>query len=718
MFLGDRNGVRTPMQWSADRNAGFSRANPQQLYLPIILDPAYHYEAVNVENQHNNRQSLLWWMRHIIGLRKQYKAFGRGNLEFIKTRNSKILAFIREYEKEKILVVANLSRVAQYTELDLSRFAGMIPVELFGRTQLPRVTESLYLLTLGPYAFYWISLEGDGGSLVVERKPRISIISVKGSWENFLKGRNRKAFEKLLPGYLKRSSWFDSYGRHVDEVWIQDEFRLTSGKTPFYVLILQVEYSDGYLETYMLPVTYILRDDRGSEEELPLHAVICGVNLSNGTLGLLYDAFWNDDFYTVLLEVIGSKHRSRTRRTGLISDSSHSVSLKAIREGKKLGVQVEWRQSQQIHASFEDTFMLKVYRQLELGVGIDLEITRFMGEKNQVDYVLPYCGDIEYVTQTRENMTVAILYSYTENQGNCWDYTINYLVRNYERAGTQLEKFEKLAHGRKNLDALLDNEPPQFVSEIFGLYFEQMEQIAKYTAQLHLSLGSSRKADFMPEPFTDFYKQSQYQSMYSLMKNVFRKLNSTLSQLPEDARELAQQALAGEKFVTDIFRHIKTTPFTAKRIRIHGDYSLGKLLYTGKDFIITNFEGEKDRSQSERRNKMCPLRDVASMLRSIHYASFASTMDISESAFPLKLSEIYPIRQVWYVSTRAAFLKRYLKEMEGASFFPTDIEEITIFLRAFILERAIYELSFELSYRLDWAIVPLEEIVQLIEETR
>ena len=717
VFLGDRNGVRTPMQWSADRNAGFSRANPQQLYLPIILDPAYNYESINVENQQNNRQSLLWWIRHIIGLRKKYKAFGRGSIEFIKTKNTKILAFIREYEQEKILIIANLSRMIQYAELDLSLYAGLIPVELFGSTQLPRITELPYFLTFAPYAFYWISLEDDCGNLVVGVKPQISEIYIKGSWENFLKGINQRAFENVLPDYLKRSSWFDSYDRHVDNVWIQDNFRIIYEKKPFFILILQVEYSDGYLETYMLPVAYLINDAYQSKTNLPIHAVICHTHSSDGINGVLYDACWCDSFYPAFLEAIGSKRRNTDRPSALISSRTKFLTLKTIQEAKKTAVNVKWQNSQQIHVTFEDTFILKVYRHLETGVGIDLEITQFLSENKQFPYVLPYCGDIQYSTETRDVMTLGILYKYVENQGNCWDYTINYLIRNYERAATRLPKFEQLVHMRKNVDTMLEQDPPPFVTEIFGLYFEQMQILAQHTAQLHIALGSSRKSNFVPEPFTDFYKQSQYQSMYSLMKNVFRKLKDKLNQLPEDAYSLAVRALASEKTVTEIFKSIKHTNFTAKRIRIHGDYSLGKLLYTGKDFIITNFEGERDRSLSERKNKMCPIRDIASMLRSIHYASFASTMNISESAFPLKLSEIFPIRQVWYVWTRAAFLKQYLTEIEGTPFMPSDKKEITIFLRALILERAIYELSFELSRRLDWVIVPLEEIVQLVYET-
>ncbi|MDH3455853.1 MAG: maltose alpha-D-glucosyltransferase, partial [Gemmatimonadota bacterium] len=159
IYLGDRNGVRTPMQWSADRNAGFSRGNPQQLYLPVIIDPEYHYEAINVESQQNNPNSLLWWMKRVIALRKEFDVFGEGTTEFLQPDNRKVLAFVRQSEQQRVLVVANLSRFAQAAELDLSAFEGMAPVELFGRTQFPAIDADPYLMMLAPHGFYWFALE-------------------------------------------------------------------------------------------------------------------------------------------------------------------------------------------------------------------------------------------------------------------------------------------------------------------------------------------------------------------------------------------------------------------------------------------------------------------------------------------------------------------------------------------------------------------------------
>jgi maltose alpha-D-glucosyltransferase/alpha-amylase len=160
-YLGDRNGVRTPMQWSADRNAGFSRANPQKLYLPAIIDPEYHYEAINVEGQQASPNSLLWYHKRLLAARKRFQAFGRGDLTFLHPDNYKVLAFVRRFKDEQILVVANLSRFAQHVELNLKDFQGLVPVEASGGVEFPAIGEWPYLLTLAPRGWFWFLLKED-----------------------------------------------------------------------------------------------------------------------------------------------------------------------------------------------------------------------------------------------------------------------------------------------------------------------------------------------------------------------------------------------------------------------------------------------------------------------------------------------------------------------------------------------------------------------------
>ncbi|HUJ12855.1 MAG TPA: maltose alpha-D-glucosyltransferase, partial [Thermoanaerobaculia bacterium] len=213
IYLGDRNGVRTPMQWSGDRNAGFSRANPQKLYLPVIIDPQYHYEQVNVEVQQSNPYSLLWWMKRLIATRKRFRAFGRGTMEFLLPDNRKILAFVRRLDDELILVVANLSRLVQCFELDLSQFRGLVPVELSGSTRFPEITDRPYFMNLSPFSFYWFVLEKQQKevSLTPEELPQIAA----KTWGEVFSERNRDALTRAVLRYLRSRRWFAAKARTV-----------------------------------------------------------------------------------------------------------------------------------------------------------------------------------------------------------------------------------------------------------------------------------------------------------------------------------------------------------------------------------------------------------------------------------------------------------------------------------------------------------------------
>ncbi len=223
VYLGDRDGVRTPMQWSADRNAGFSAANPQRLILPVIIDPEYHYQSANVDAHESNRHSLLWWMRRMVALRKQHKAFGRGSMEFLSPENPHVLAFIRAYEGEQILVVANLSRFVQYVELDLSKYKGTTLIELFGRTPFPQVGDLPYLLTLGPHGFFWFSIEQPKSTTAAEQAEyQIPRIEMSAGFEGIMRGDARRQFERLLPRYLPHCRWFRAKSRTIANVTVGD----------------------------------------------------------------------------------------------------------------------------------------------------------------------------------------------------------------------------------------------------------------------------------------------------------------------------------------------------------------------------------------------------------------------------------------------------------------------------------------------------------------
>src|SRR5207244_1016337 len=250
VFLGDRNGVRTPMQWSADRNAGFSRANPQRLVLPVIIDPEYHYESLNVEAQQQNPNSLLWWTKRLVALRKRFQAFGRGSIEFLSPDNPHVLAFIRQHEDETVLVVANLSRRVQYVELNLASYKGRAPLELFGQTKFPAVGELPYLLTLGAHAFYWFPVEAAKAAADVAREAAYQPPAVEAPAGVEAVASDRALLEQVLPGYIEGRRWFAGREREMSGVRVLDVLPL--GAVRF--AVVRMEFTLGEPEDYVVPL--------------------------------------------------------------------------------------------------------------------------------------------------------------------------------------------------------------------------------------------------------------------------------------------------------------------------------------------------------------------------------------------------------------------------------------------------------------------------------
>ncbi len=272
IYLGDRNAVRTPMQWNANRNAGFSNAGPQQLFLPVVVDYEYHYETVNVETQHNNPNSLLSWMKRLIALRHSSTALGQGSIEMLYPKNDRVLAFIRRAGDERVLVAANLSAVPQYSELDLSSLEGQVPVELFGQGEFPRIGKEPYMLMFGAHAFYWFALKqavanqrSESGDQRSDLRPpttdlslRLPALEVHGDWEEVFEAPACRKLERLLPAFLRSRQWFGGKSRTIRTVEVGDVLPIRSPKVnaAVSVALLRVEYADGEPEGYLLPIAF------------------------------------------------------------------------------------------------------------------------------------------------------------------------------------------------------------------------------------------------------------------------------------------------------------------------------------------------------------------------------------------------------------------------------------------------------------------------------
>lgn len=725
-YLGDRNGVRTPMQWSPDRNAGFSTANPQKLYLPVIIDPEYHYEAVNAEAQQRNSDSLLWWMKRLIALRKQYKAFGRGTMEFLHPENQKVLAFVRRYEKEVILVVANLSRMAQHTTLNLSEFKGSTPTEVFGRSDFPPIGDEPYLMTLSPYAFYWFSLrpitEGAEGYVSPGEEP-LPTVTAAGKWEDLFKPHGRMPLEAVLLYHIQKRRWFAGKARRLGAVEIHDVIPIPYHDAHVHLVLLGVEYTEGEPERYLLPLDFSV----GEKAERILadspNAVVSKLRLrgrNGGAEGIIFDAMVDKDFTSNLLESIARRRRYR----GEIGEihAYPTSRFRRLREPSGQSLEPTKLRVEQSNTSvlYGERFMLKLYRRLSELMNPEVEVGRFLTEKVGFPHVAPVAGAIEYHSRrdSEQIVTLGILHGYIPNTGDAWKLTLDSLAHSFERVLASHELPLMPCRATSLLD-LSEEKPPEEVEEIIGPYLASARLLGQQTGELHLALSLDwEDPNFSPEPFSVMYQRSLHHSMRSAAIQGLELLREHLSTMDEKSRESAEKVLDMQKAVFSSLTNIRRRKITAMRIRIHGDYHLGQVLYTGKEFIIIDFEGEPSRPVSERRLKRSPLRDVAGMIRSFHYAANAAVMGQAPTVIR---SEDMPLldqwARCWYLWVSAAFLRSYLDVVENSGLLPRDREECKILLDCFLLEKAIYEVGYELNNRPDWVRVPLQGILQLMESS-
>jgi maltose alpha-D-glucosyltransferase / alpha-amylase len=711
IYLGDRNGVRTPMQWSADRNAGFSRANPQQLYLPIIIDPEYHYEAVNVEGQQNNPHSLLWWMKRIIEQRKRHKAFGRGTLEFLTPSNGRVLAFVRRYEEETVLVVANLSRFPQHAQLDLSRFKGQTPVEMFGRAPFPAVTDGPYVITLGAYSFFWLSLEGRVGvreSIDISGAPAEIPTLPIGAWEAVLEGKAPPAMIHLLPPFLENRRWFLAKGRTILKVSIVDVIPVQEAGA--YISILQIEYAEGDPDMYVMPASLALEEHAERVLADMPEMVFARVTLKDGRHGVIYSAMTDPKFNETILGLMARRRRLRGRHGEIAG--SHTRAFRHLWGPDRPSLEPSPMPGEQRNTSvaFGDRFVFKLFRRIEPGLNPEVELSSFLAAR-EFPNAPALAGTLDYRDARGQTMSIGVLHGYVANQGLAWQFTLDSLGRFFERA---------LSHGEPLAPAPLltvPSELPVAVGDLLGEYAEAARLMGRRTGELHLSLASRYDLpDFAPEAFTDHYRHGLYHGFVADAGRALAALRAALPTLPDEVATEARKVLDSEEEIRTRYRAIRDRRFETYRIRIHGDLNLQQMLYCGNDFVLFDFEGMPSRAYGERRIKRSPLRDAAAMLRSIDYAAYAVLSGLIPGITPKpeSLSALEHWAAFWSSWAGDLFLEGYLPVARESGLLPASMEDTRTLIGIYALERALAEASNELKVRPDWLIVPLLGIQALL----
>jgi maltose alpha-D-glucosyltransferase/alpha-amylase len=705
VYLGDRNGVRTPMQWNSDRNAGFSRSNPQRLILPVIIDPEYHFEAINVEAQQNNTHSLLWWTKRLIALRKQHRAFGRGSIDFLNPDNSRVLAFVREFEGETILVVANLSRFVQYVELDLSKYQGTAPTELFGRTRMPPVTERPYFLTLGSYAFYWMALARPPENEAQIRLESYEPPTIEAeALRSLTAGDERVTLEDAFPAFLHTRPWFMGRLRMVTSTRITDAVSLGNGDGALVATFVTMEYGSGESDTYIVPLAFVPKTDA----RVPSTDVVFANARIGGVDGVLVDGLADAASAHPLLDALLSGARV-AGTVGQIVGTAFEAGLE--REGgdaKPLG-------SKHSNAAIQygGRYLLKVYRRLEPGRNPELDAGRLLSK--QAPGLAPqFVGAIDYRNGRAEPSTVAVLQRFVPNEGTAWDHACAEVGRFYERilASHDAPDLPPSPHGP--LASHAGQPLPPALTETMSAYYETARLLGGKTADMHIAFASSDDPAFMPEPFSSFDRRSVYQSFRNLIGRVVRELRVRRGDLPARTLKVAKEVVDREPAILDRIAPLLNGGMGGLRVRIHGDYHLGQVLHTGKDFVIVDFDGDARSTPAERKRKRSALRDVAQMVRSFRYAAHAArTGGVVREEDQARLE---PWEQLWADWTAGAFLRGYFERAHGHAFLPASDEALAMLLDRHVFARTLHELQ-------DWAAgnpasidVPLADILRMLDQ--
>ncbi len=719
VYVGDRNGVRTPMQWSSDRNAGFSSANRQQLYLPIVTDPEYHYEAVNVEAQQANPQSLLWWMKRTIALRKKHPAFGRGSLTFLHPRNRRILAFIREYEDETILVVANLSRYAQWTELQLSDYEGRVPVELFGAVDFPRIGAEPYLLSLGPHSFLWFRLAIDPAATEpAAHTEDLPELAWRGDLGARLKRHSDEVADVLLRWVVGRR-WYRGGTHAVAGARVIDVVSLPS--TPAAVIaFLQVRYRDTEPSTYVLPLT--TDADPAFDELLAAYpdAAIARLIDADGSSRLI-DATVVPGVYETLLSVVTGRRRLQSAHGEL---SGHTLKgLKSQLGGlapdalRATPIREQPTMSNS-SAAYDERLVLKLYRVLEGGPNPDQELGRYLADAGFAN-VPRVLGSAE-LRHGRDVATMAMVQAYVPHEGNLWESMREAVGTFLHDAEAESEPPELASDGDRFFLDIARREVPERMAALIGLPLETARVLGERVGQMHSLLAAADPSDpdFAPEPMSPFHLRSLYESVRRRFNDALALLEDRRDSLPLRDQEAARVVLESAPRVDALLGRLRDVRSDGERIRIHGDLHLGQVLDTGSDVVIIDFEGDTAHALSQRRLKQPALTDLASLVRSLHFAAHWPRVERELlSAGALEPDGLAAWSTAWFQWMAAACVAGYRAATDGAGYNPSDDEAWSITFKALLVSRACDELSSRLGSRSDWLGIPLAGLDELLGGT-
>jgi maltose alpha-D-glucosyltransferase/alpha-amylase len=680
------------------------------------MDPVYGYEAINVEAQERSPFSLLHWMKRLIALRKQHQLFGRGSMQFIRTPNRKALAYVRRFGTDIVLCVANLARTPQPVEIPLADFAGLTPVEMFGQTEFPRITDQPYFVTLAPYGFYWFQLQEAVTPItartapVLEEHAAVPALFAGVVWDSVLDGSMRGIIERqaLIP-FLERQRWFGGKARPLAGAVFADWVTLRRGAHPAFLAIVEARYRDGSRERYALPLSMSSGAEAAAIERDHPGAVLA--QISGARKGVLYDGLYDDGTCLLLLGAM-QERREAAMRGGTLRARNIGLTPEHAPAGELAPLARTAPDQSNTTVFFGTRLVMKLLRRLEPGINPDVEIGEYLTER-RFPRAPTLVGAVEYTPPQGEASSVLMVQEFVWNQGNGWQVTIAELARYFEDV-TQLPACPASHEDARAWVRSADASPPAAVVNAIGTYLATAEVLGRRTGELHKELAAAPPdaEAFTPERFTPSDLRETAAALRQQATGHLALLEATLNRLDDRRRELARDVLTHRDDWFQLLDELPRVGDAGARIRIHGDYHLGQVLINEGDVVIIDFEGEPAKPMAERRARWSPLRDVAGMLRSFSYAALTG-LNAATQARPEDLERLAPWADLWETWVGAAFLRAYVATTRGAEFLPSRVDDFDALLQVFLVDKALYELAYELNSRPEWVHIPLAGLLRL-----
>jgi maltose alpha-D-glucosyltransferase/alpha-amylase len=607
-------------------------------------------------------------------------------------------------------VVVNLSRFAQAVELDLESLEGYVPLEVFSRNSFPVISKSPYVVTLGPHGYYWFELKKSRERILVDEPVDFSTVLQVKKWNQLFRNNKKDTLETtILPAYITKRRWFTGIHKGIESVKIYENIGNIQGNVNINMLVLEVKFFEGLPEFYFMPVSFAAdKKERELIENYP-QSIICRVQSGEKT-GILYDPLYSENFRQYLLGLLVKNKRLDDKNSSI-----HFYSINSLRHLQEENMD-EFKVSKLIDSAESHTVILygnklvvKIYRHLDYSSSRDVEISRFLSEKLKFAQVPEYFGTIEFIKAKSFPSTLGIAQRYIPGATTAKEYLADGFQRYFENMASlgARRRLPKLKGSLKN-PASFDDLNLEGQKILGGAYLEHVLLLGQRTAEMHKALSAAQhERDFQFEEFTLHYQKSLYSGLKTLVRTTIKALEKKIGIFSMEARKEVLDLFQYEEILDNRFKSIAAGKLDCMKIRIHGHYHLSRILFTGNDFIIIGFEGDISFSYHSKKVKKAALRDLATLIYSIHRVAQTTAMSN-------QYDHKYAIRWFHYIS---GFLtKSYIDNSVGSPFIPSERQQFNNLLEIFLLERALNELNEELDRAPENAVIPIRLIRYVCDE--